>query len=129
LRSDAPRCGWQTTAAEVPAQNALSSSSQNATQRARQTEAQRRRPKSNGGLAAFTASVSSRALKIGSARVGRSAANYAVPDHLRRPDDLVSALLFDIAYSSIGNSCRRLASLSAFSALTCACCTSASARL
>ncbi len=31
LRSEAPRCGWQTIAAVVPAQNALSSSSQNAT--------------------------------------------------------------------------------------------------
>ena len=31
LRSEAPRCGWQTIAAEVPAQYALSSSSQNAT--------------------------------------------------------------------------------------------------
>jgi hypothetical protein len=31
LRSDAPRCGWQTIAAEVPAQYGLSSSSQNAT--------------------------------------------------------------------------------------------------
>jgi hypothetical protein len=31
LRNEAPRFGWQTTAAEVPAQYALSSSSQNAT--------------------------------------------------------------------------------------------------
>jgi hypothetical protein len=31
LRSDAPRCGWQTIAAEVPAQKGSSSSSQNAT--------------------------------------------------------------------------------------------------
>jgi hypothetical protein len=31
LRSDAPSCGRQTIAAEVPAQNGLSSSNQNAT--------------------------------------------------------------------------------------------------
>jgi hypothetical protein len=31
LRSDAPRCGWQTIATEVPAQKGSSSSSQNAT--------------------------------------------------------------------------------------------------
>src|SRR5438128_12186654 len=31
LRNEAPRRGWQTTAADVPAQKALSSSSQNAT--------------------------------------------------------------------------------------------------
>ena len=31
LRSEAPRLGWQTIAAVVAAQNALSSSSQNAT--------------------------------------------------------------------------------------------------
>ena len=31
LRIEAPSCGWHTIAAEVPAQNGLSSSSQNAT--------------------------------------------------------------------------------------------------
>ena len=35
LRSEAPSCGWQTSAADVPAQYALSSSSQNATYSAR----------------------------------------------------------------------------------------------
>ncbi len=31
LRSEAPSCGWHTIAAEVPAQNGLSSSSEKAT--------------------------------------------------------------------------------------------------
>ena len=57
LRSEAPSCGWHTIAAEVPAQNGLSSSSQNATKRARQTEAHSRTPKSSGGPAAVSASV------------------------------------------------------------------------
>ena len=48
LRSEAPSCGWHTIAAEVPAQKGLSSSSQNATKSARQTEAQSRTPKSSG---------------------------------------------------------------------------------
>jgi hypothetical protein len=51
LRSEAPSCGWHTIAAEVPAQNGSSSSSQNATNRARQTEAQSRKPKSTAGPA------------------------------------------------------------------------------
>ena len=55
LRSEAPRCGWHTIAADVPAQYALSSSSQNATYRARQTETHSRTPNSSGGPAARAA--------------------------------------------------------------------------
>ena len=57
LRSEAPSCGWHTIAAEVPAQNGLSSSSQNATKRARQTDAHSRTPKSSGAPVAVSASV------------------------------------------------------------------------
>ena len=53
LRSDAPSTGWQTMAAEVPAQDGLSSSSQNATNSERQTAAHRRmRVDSSAGKAA-----------------------------------------------------------------------------
>jgi hypothetical protein len=48
----------------------LSSSSQNATYRARQTAAQSRKPKSSGAPADFTASVNSRALRIALDRYG-----------------------------------------------------------
>ena len=57
LRSEAPSCGRQTIAAEEPAQNGLSSSSQNATKRARHTEAHNRTLKSSGSPAAVSASV------------------------------------------------------------------------
>src|SRR6516164_2180837 len=57
LRSEAPSCGWHTIAAEVPAQNGSSSCSQKATNKARQTEAQSRRPKSAAGPAAVSASA------------------------------------------------------------------------
>jgi hypothetical protein len=51
LRSEAPRCGWQTIPADVPAQKGLSSSSQNATWSARLTDAQSRTPNKSGGPA------------------------------------------------------------------------------
>src|ERR1700750_937368 len=51
LRSEAPSCSWHTIAAEVPAQNGLSSSSQNATKSARHTADQRRSAYSSGGAA------------------------------------------------------------------------------
>src|SRR6478609_11539087 len=54
LRSEAPSCNWLTIAAEVPAQKGLSSSSQNATKRARHTDAHKRIAYSNDG-AAFAA--------------------------------------------------------------------------
>src|SRR5580658_4349303 len=57
LRSEAPSCGWHTTAADVPAQNGLSSSSQNARKRARQTEVHSRNAKSSGSRLAATTSV------------------------------------------------------------------------
>ena len=53
LRSEAPSCSWHTIAAEVPAQKGLSSSSQNATKRARHTAAHKRSANSSDG-AAFT---------------------------------------------------------------------------
>src|SRR5271169_3924745 len=49
FRSEAPSWGWHTTAAEVPAQKGLSSSSQNATNRARHTAIHSRSPYSSGG--------------------------------------------------------------------------------
>jgi hypothetical protein len=51
LRSEAPRTGWQTRAAEVPAHEGLSSSNQNATYSARLTATYRRMPKRSAGVA------------------------------------------------------------------------------
>src|SRR3954447_23892362 len=51
LRSEAPSCSWHTIAAEVPAQNGLSRSSQNATKRARHTAAHKRSANSSDGAA------------------------------------------------------------------------------
>src|SRR4029077_4187265 len=48
LRSEAPSCGWHTIAAVPPAQYGLPSSSQNAMNRARHTEAHSRMAKSSG---------------------------------------------------------------------------------
>jgi len=48
LRSEAPSCGWHTIAAVPPAQYGLSSSSQNAMNRARHTEAHSRMAKRSG---------------------------------------------------------------------------------
>src|ERR1700730_16842090 len=56
LRIEAPSCGWHTIAAVPPAQYGLSSSSQNATNRARHTEAHSRMAKSSGGPAVASAS-------------------------------------------------------------------------
>src|SRR5262249_26407694 len=51
LRREAPRCGWHTIAAEMPAQKGLSSSSQNATWSAKQTEIQNLSPNKSAGPA------------------------------------------------------------------------------
>src|SRR5260370_33263141 len=56
LRNEAPSCGWHTIAAVPPAQYGLSRSSQNAMNRARQTEAHSRMAKSSGGPIVASAS-------------------------------------------------------------------------
>src|SRR5262249_49114230 len=73
LRSEAPSCGWDTIAAEVPAQNGSSSWSQKATNSARQTEAQSRRPKSSGSPLALR--LSAQALPTLGPTIHRSRSN------------------------------------------------------
>src|ERR1700751_5416647 len=92
LRSEAPRCGWHTKAADVPAQKAWSSSSQNATYRARQTEANKRNPNTSRGATAQPAfSTASQSLASsndpGAASglpVSASAIRFAPPRRRRR---------------------------------------------
>ena len=89
LRSEAPSCGWHTIAAEVPAQNGSSSSSQNETNRARQTEAQSRKPKSKADPRRSAHPSRSRLIEA----MSRSCASRCVPESIMLRVSAVAPLL------------------------------------
>src|ERR1700730_13237712 len=77
LRNEAPSCGWHTIAAVPPAQYGLSSSSQNAMNRARHTEAHSRMAKMSGGAAVASASGRLQLNRSDAALACIAAAHYA----------------------------------------------------